>query len=53
MDGKFLILDYPEPIGSSAPNVPKDSKGNIYSITEKFQSSLTCPAQAFPIAAFR
>ena len=42
-----------EPIGSSPPNVPKGLKGNIYSFTEKSQISLTCPAQAFPVPAFR
>ncbi len=49
----YFHLGYAEPIGSSPPNVPKDSKGNIYSFTQSSQVSLTCPAQAFPIAAFR
>ena len=43
-----------EPIGSSPPKVPKESKSNTFSVglNEKL-ISLTCPGQAYPVPSFR
>ena len=47
----FIIL---EPIGSSPPKVPKESKSNAFSARlNDDPMSLTCPGQAYPVPSFR
>ena len=48
------LLYFLEPVGSSPPKIPKESKRNYFEVdvTEKI-ASLSCPGQSYPAPAFR
>lgn len=50
---KFYILFNIEPVGSVKPNVNIGDKTNIANIRIHHQINLLCPAQAFPVPAYR
>ncbi|KAF4517353.1 hypothetical protein B566_EDAN011740 [Ephemera danica] len=49
---QFLKL-FSEPVGSKAPAFSTDSKGSIFVRSQGQGFSLLCPAQGFPVPAFR
>ena len=42
-----------EPIGGASPKFPHGSKSSTWFINSEESISLSCPAQAFPVPAFR
>lgn len=51
---QFYPFDFgAEPVGSVAPKINIADKGNIAAVYLNDDISIVCPAQAFPIAAFR
>ena len=48
-----LIWAFLEPVGSSAPKVPKEAKSNTFGATQDDTTALTCPGQSYPAPAFR
>ena len=49
----FLSFENTEPIGSSAPKVPKVAKSNDFYEVSGDEISLLCPAQGYPTPGFR
>ena len=50
---KRLIWAFLEPVGSSAPKVPKEAKSDTFVVTKDSTMALTCPGQSYPAPAFR
>ena len=48
-----LIWAILEPVGSSAPKVPKGAKSDTFVVTQESTTALTCPGQSYPAPAFR
>lgn len=49
-----MNIAFIEPIGSSPPKVPKESKSNTFTVNRDEELiSLSCPGQAYPVPAFR
>lgn len=47
------FINFLEPVGSVAPKINTADKGNIATVGLGQNISILCPAQSYPIAAFR
>ena len=44
---------FSEPVASSAPRLPADSKSNTFAFSSGAPLALLCRGQAFPVPSFR
>ena len=49
----FIPCSFVEPIGSASPKFTSDTKSSTYERVSGSAISVTCPAQGFPLPAFR
>lgn len=48
-----IILRLSEPVGSARPKFPMTDTSRTYTVSRGSKQTLFCPAQAFPVPAFR
>lgn len=48
-----IFKTYPEPIGSAPPKVVSKDKFEVVFVVNDGATNLVCPAQGFPVPAFR